>query len=79
MENCCLGVLCKVLGWQLGETDRSIVVNGEDVGYDPFNNLLGRDEVNNLWEANDRNKVIPNAKRDYSNVIPLIEKLETTD
>ena len=74
--HCCLGVLAEIHpALTINEhTDDDVYLNGENMGYDAFNKILYSTNVH--WRAlawqNDEDN-------DYSNVIPLIEALPTTD
>ena len=76
-KHCCIGVLCDIL------PNMSIHENGEwidgdsDVGYESLVPMINGQIMGNLATKNDT--TIDFAKRDYSNVIPMIEALETKD
>lgn len=70
--NCCLGVFCVINN-----------INIDSVG-DAYDYLKEKFSDSTLWKITDQNDNsqywIENPdKRDYSNVIPLIEQLETID
>ena len=76
--NCCLGVLVDIHPeLSIHRDGVNITDNGGDKygGYSPLNELLGKSIVGMLWRENDYS--FDPDKPDYSNVIPLIEQLET--
>lgn len=74
---CCLGVLACVLNREIDETGREI--RGEKSSYYLFKLMFGETKLDELWKTNDQIVFNPRLPRDYSNVIPLIEKLPTID
>jgi len=70
--HCCLGVLGDCTD---GLNNYSI--NAVDDPYTFLNNTIGAVFTQNLYETNDDFDYQKTGKRDYSNIIPLIKKLET--
>lgn len=72
---CCLGVLACVLKKPINSTGTSVIgEKSSGNGFDFFYKILGGEITNMLWKANDGLPL--GYKRDYSNVIPLIEKIK---
>lgn len=79
VTHCCLGVLCEVhpdmeLGSALGKRINTVLGYEDNfLAYTPFRNLLGDKNVKKLVITND--ETLDEDLRNYSNVIPIIEKL----
>ena len=72
---CCIGVLgCITEGLTEDVTDET----GQSP-YDFLERVIGREKERELYQTNDKIDYQKTGKTDYSNVIPLIEKLETVD
>lgn len=73
---CCLGVLACVL-------KKEITLDGTRLkgyaGYEIFEELMGKSKTGTLFYTNDNDMSTKGYPCDYSNVIPLIEKLPTID
>lgn len=84
-QSCCLNVLAVQLKIETKPTNTggTCIIDGIDVKYQPFKDLFGKreDEIffryNDLAEVNDSSYL--KGVRDYSQVIPLIEELETVE
>lgn len=71
--HCCIGVL--------GEITEGLHCHYADDKTSPYiflDDTIGYEKSKELWRANDLNYT-ENLKRDYSNVIPLIEALEVQE
>lgn len=76
---CCLGVFADITPTiQINEYGGGCVTESNESSYKPFYDVLREEVVRELWGENDYGVIYTN-KRDYSNVIPLIEQLETVD
>ena len=75
-KHCCLGVLCEIHPQlSIDPNNSNAVANQKQVqGYSVFNQMFGRENTTELWTTNDDSLI-----DDYSEVIPLIEKLPTVD
>lgn len=76
---CCLGVLACVMGEEIVNCESSTINHGEYNLYGSFGQLMGAHRMGLLFQANDSHAFLEDYPRDYSNVIPLIEKLPTVD
>jgi len=76
---CCLGVLADIHpDIQIDKKGENCIVNNINEQYEPFNNMnLHAGCSVGLTDINDKSYV--KGKRDYSEVIPLIETLTTID
>jgi hypothetical protein len=76
--HCCLGVLAEIHpNLSIDSDGKSCVFYGKVEGYEPFDQILTSETVNELYREND--KSYGGGRNDYSTVIPLIEKLPTVD
>jgi len=79
IEHCCIGVLGEVCNF-LNNKDENTDTKEETSPYKFLKNNLDSIIVMNLFEKNDEEEYWKNnPPQDYSNVIPLIEKLKTYD
>lgn len=72
-RHCCLGVLGEVCNLEINPSGNGFK---DAAGYLPLISILGDNVVDKLIHKNDSHMAI---NRDYSNVIPIIETLETID
>lgn len=68
---CCLGVLAETI--KIPYNERGCIDKDNNETYDPFIEMLGREKVRILWKENDDSYY--EGIRDYSKVIPIIEKI----
>jgi hypothetical protein len=79
--HCCLGVLAEIHpDLQITESGQNCLINNgkNDVGYRPFSTLLTEKAYQDIYREND-NSCDKIGIKDFSTVIPLIEKLPTVD
>jgi len=78
-KHCCLGVLCEVVDeFSIHKASgNSVMFKGESENYGPMSDIIGGDNIDELWKENDRS--VSHDSTPYESVITLIEELPTSD
>jgi hypothetical protein len=73
--HCCLGVLSEIHpDMEISSNGRNCIVNGEDLVYVAFEQMFGKEKMEELYRTNDD---LDDGK--YTAVIPLIEALPVVE